>query len=168
LTNSKKSPCHESIVQIRILCGEEEETGVRRSFFPLIALAVFLLFLLLACGGGNEESPPPTTTRPWTQQLGTPYNDTGYGVGAFFAAIANNIFVGASLPPTARFTLTAMVNILSLATIFLALVQSAISLYIEDTVGREKLHRYFDKVSFTVFLIGYTATNLLLPLAAKS
>jgi hypothetical protein len=92
----------------------------------------------------------------------------GLGVGAFFAAIANNISVGASLPPVGHFTLTAMVNALGLATIFLTLVQSAISLYIEDTMGREKLHRFFDKVSFAVFLSGYTATNLLLPLAAKS
>lgn len=92
----------------------------------------------------------------------------GLGIGAFFAAIANNISVGTSLAPIHRFTLTAMVNALGLATIFLTLVQSAISLYIEDTMGREKLHRFFDKVSFTVFLIGYTATNLLLPLAAKS
>jgi len=30
------------------------------------------------------------------------------------------------------------------------------------------LRRFFDKVSLTVFLIGYTATNLVLPLAAKS
>ena len=67
-----------------------------------------------------------------------------------------------------RFSLTAMVNALGLATIFLTLVQSTISLYIEDTMGREKLRRFFDKVSFAVFLIGYTATNLLLPLAAKS
>jgi hypothetical protein len=92
----------------------------------------------------------------------------GLGVGAFFAAIANNIFVGTSLPPIARLSLTTMVNTLGLATIFLTLVQSTISLYIEDTMGREKLRRLFDKVSFIVFLIGYTATNLLLPLAAKS
>jgi hypothetical protein len=92
----------------------------------------------------------------------------GLGMGAFFAAIANNIFVGTSLPPIARLSLTTMVNTLGLATIFLTLVQSTISLYIEDTMGREKLRRFFDKVSFIVFLIGYTATNLLLPLAAKS
>jgi hypothetical protein len=89
-------------------------------------------------------------------------------VGAFFAAIANNIFVGTYLPPIARFSLTSIVEILGLATIFLTLVQSAISLYIEDTMGREKLRRVFDQVSFIVFLIGYTATNLLVPLAAKS
>jgi hypothetical protein len=92
----------------------------------------------------------------------------GLGVGAFFAAIANNIFAGSSLPPITRFSLISMVNTLGLATIFLTLVQSTISLYIEDTMGREKLRWFFDKVSFTVFLIGYTVTNLLLPLAAKS
>jgi hypothetical protein len=48
------------------------------------------------------------------------------------------------------------------------LVQSTISLYIEDTMGREKMRCFFDKVSFSVFLIGYTATNLLLIMAAKS
>ena len=92
----------------------------------------------------------------------------GLGIGAFFAVIANNILVGAFLPPQGRFSLTAMVNALGLATIFLTLVQSTISLYIEDTMGRGKLRRFFDKVSFAVFVIGYTATNLLLPLAAKS
>jgi len=92
----------------------------------------------------------------------------GLGIGAFFCAIANNISVGTSLAPIDRFSLTSMVNAVGLATIFLTLVQSAISLYIEDTMGREKFRRFFDKVSFTVFLIGYTATNLLLPLAAKS
>ena len=35
-------------------------------------------------------------------------------------------------------------------------------------MGQEKLRRFFDKVSFAVFVIGYAATNLLLPLAAKS
>jgi hypothetical protein len=92
----------------------------------------------------------------------------GLGVGAFFAAIANNIFVGSSLPPIARFSLTAFVEALGLVTIFLTLVQSTISLYIEDTMGREKMRCFFDKVSFSVFLIGYTATNLLLIMAAKS
>jgi hypothetical protein len=68
------------MVQIRILCGEDVEPGMRRSFSPFIALAVFFLFLLLACGGGNDQSPPPTNTRPRTQQFEMPYNDTGYGV----------------------------------------------------------------------------------------
>jgi len=52
-------------------------------------------------------------------------------------------------------------------TIFLTLVQSAISLYILDTMGRERLSRFFDKVSFAVFLIGYAVVNLLLVFAAR-
>jgi len=91
----------------------------------------------------------------------------GLGVGAVFAAVGNNIFVGTILPPAEGITLTAMVNAIGLATIFLTLVQSAISLYIEDTMGQETLRRFFDKVSFVVFLVGYAVVNLMLPLAAR-
>jgi hypothetical protein len=59
------------------------------------------------------------------------------------------------------------VNAIGLVTIFLTLVQSAISLYILDTMGRERLSRFFDKVSFAVFLIGYAVVNLLLVFAAR-
>jgi MFS family permease len=90
----------------------------------------------------------------------------GVGVGAAFAAIAKNIYVGASIPATNRFTLMAIVNALGIATLLLTLVQSALSLYSLDTLGQEKLYRVFDKVSFAVFLIGYTVANLMLPLAA--
>jgi hypothetical protein len=92
----------------------------------------------------------------------------GLGVGAFFAAVGNNIFVGSMLPPAEGIALTGMVNAIGLATIFLTLVQSTISLYILDTMGQEKLRRFFDKVSFVVFLIGYAVINLMLPLAARS
>jgi hypothetical protein len=34
-------------------------------------------------------------------------------------------------------------------------------------MGQEKLRRFFDKVSFVVFLIGYAVINLMLPLAAR-
>ena len=91
----------------------------------------------------------------------------GLGVGAFFAAIGNNIFVGTILPQAERVTLAGMVNGIGLVTIFLTLVQSAISLYILDTMGREMLRRFFDKVSFAVFLIGYAVVNLMLVFAAK-
>jgi len=92
----------------------------------------------------------------------------GLPVGGFFASVANNIFVGGILPPGEGITLTAMVNTIGLATIFLILVQSTISLYIEDTMRQERLWIFFDKVSFVVFLIGYAAVNLMLPLAARS
>jgi hypothetical protein len=91
----------------------------------------------------------------------------GLGIGAVFAAVGNNIFVGTILPPAEGITLTAMVNAIGLATIFLTLVQSAISLYILNTMGKERLRTFFDMVSFSVFLTGYTVVNVMLPLAAK-
>ena len=91
----------------------------------------------------------------------------GLGIGALFAAVGNNIFVGSMLPQSEGITLASMVNAIGLATIFLTLVQSAISLYIEDTLGQEKLRRLFDKVSFVVFFMGYAVVNLLLPLVAR-
>ncbi len=90
----------------------------------------------------------------------------GLGIGAVFAAVANNIYVQALLPPATQVTLVQMVYVASLMTIFLTLVQSAIALYILDTLGGERLYRLFDKSSFAVFVTGYTVVNLALPLAA--
>jgi len=90
----------------------------------------------------------------------------GLGIGAVFAAVANNIYVQTMLPPSAQVTLAQMVYASSLATILLTLVQSAVSLYILDTLGGERLYRFFDRASFAVFLAGYAAVNLALPLAA--
>lgn len=91
----------------------------------------------------------------------------GLPVGGFFASVGNNIFVASILPHADRLTLADMINTVSLFTIFLILVQSVISLYIFDSMGRERLSRLFDRVSFAVFLIGYVAVNLALPLAAR-
>jgi hypothetical protein len=92
----------------------------------------------------------------------------GLPVGAAFTAVANIIAIGALLPRAEGFVLADMVNAIGLATIFLTLVQSSISLYFYDTLGREKLSRFFDHVSFAVFFVGYVAINLALPLAARS
>jgi hypothetical protein len=91
----------------------------------------------------------------------------GLPVGGFFAAVSNNIFVGTILPHADRLTLTDMVNSTGLFTIFFILVQSVISLHIYDTMGHERLSRFFDRVSFAVFLIGYVVVNLALPLSAR-
>ena len=89
-------------------------------------------------------------------------------VGAFFAAVSNNIFVATLLPPAERVTLVQMINAISIATIFLTLVQSAISLYLMDSMGRDRFSRVFDRVSFVVLGFGYAGLNLILPLAARS
>jgi hypothetical protein len=91
----------------------------------------------------------------------------GLGIGAFFAAVGNNIYIGSVLPYSSQISLASMINAVGLFTIFLTLVQSTISLYIFDTKGRERLSRFFDHVSFAVFLIGYLAINLVLPISAK-
>jgi hypothetical protein len=91
----------------------------------------------------------------------------GLPVGGFFAAVGNNIFVGTLMPHSDRLTLADMVNATGLFTIFLILVQSVISLHICETTGSERLSRLFDRVSFAVFLIGYVAVNLALPISAR-
>jgi hypothetical protein len=92
----------------------------------------------------------------------------GLPVGAFFAAVSNNIFVATLLPPAERVTLVQMINAISIVTIFLTLVQSAISLYLLDSMGRDRFSKVFDRVSFIVLGLGYVVLNLILPLAARS
>ena len=91
----------------------------------------------------------------------------GLPVGGFFACVSNNILVSGLLPHSDRHTLADMVNAVSVLTIFLALAQSATSLYIFDTMGRERMSRLFDRISFAIFLLGYAAVNVALPLAAR-
>jgi hypothetical protein len=90
----------------------------------------------------------------------------GLGVGALFAAIANSYITSTYLPDTGVLTLTDMVNSVAIMTIFLTLLQSTISLYIFDIQGNESLSRRFDHISFAVFLVGYVAINVAVPLAA--
>lgn len=92
----------------------------------------------------------------------------GLSVGAFFAAVSNNVYVASFLPSAGRLTLASLVSAVGLGTIFLTLVQSTVSLYLFDSLGRDRLSRYFDRVSFAVMLLGYVAVNLALPLAARS
>ena len=98
------------------------------------------------------------------------YDNTRFAIplAAFFVAVANNIFVSTLLPRADRITLTGMVNMVSLATIFLILVQSAISLYMAGPRGRERLSCVFDRVSFVVMLPCYLVLNVMLPLTAMS
>ena len=90
----------------------------------------------------------------------------GLSVGAFFAAVTNNIFISSFLPRSNVITLAGMVNTVSLVTIFLTLVQSAMSLCIEHSWGRGRLSLVFDRVTFAVMLPCYITVNVLLPWAA--
>ncbi|MBF2096943.1 MAG: hypothetical protein IGQ88_01005 [Gloeomargaritaceae cyanobacterium C42_A2020_066] len=90
----------------------------------------------------------------------------GLGVGAFFAAVANTYLGASLLPDVGVVSLMDMINGLGMATIFLTLTQSTISLYLYDRRGREQLARRFDKVAFGVFFLGYTCANMAIPLRA--
>ena len=90
----------------------------------------------------------------------------GLGVGALFAVIANAYVTSSLVPDIGTMTLADMVNIVGIVTIFLALLQSTISLYLYDIKGKEAVSRMFDRISFVVLLAGYLAINLALPLAA--
>lgn len=90
----------------------------------------------------------------------------GLGLGALGAVIVNTYVTSSLVPDTGVMTLADLVNQLGIVTIFLSLMQSAISLYLFERKGKEALSRLFDRVSFFVFLIGYTAINLVLPWAA--
>ncbi len=91
----------------------------------------------------------------------------GLPVGGFFAAVSNNTFVSGLLPASDRVTLASMVNATGLLTIFLVMVESTAAVYVEDTLGQERLARFCDRTFFVVVLVGYVAVNVALPLAAR-
>ena len=91
----------------------------------------------------------------------------GLGIGAVFAAVGNNIVAGMSLQNAEGVTLLQMVNAVGLATIFLTIVQSSVSLYIYDSLGRTRLSRTLDMFCFAAFVVGYVGVNVALPLAAR-
>jgi hypothetical protein len=90
----------------------------------------------------------------------------GLGVGALGVAIVNTYVTSTLVPDTGVMTLADIVNHIGLVTIFLSLMQSAISLYLYERKGKKTLSRLFDRVSFVIFLAGYSVINLVLPWAA--
>ncbi|MEK6281253.1 MAG: hypothetical protein AABN95_12950 [Acidobacteriota bacterium] len=90
----------------------------------------------------------------------------GLGVGALGAVIVNTYVTSSLVPDTGVMTLADIVNHVGIVTIFLSLLQSAISLYLYEKKGKKTLSRLFDRVSFVIFLAGYSVINLVLPWAA--
>ena len=90
----------------------------------------------------------------------------GLGIGALFAAIANNYITSSLVPETGALTLADMINDVGVLIIFLSLLESTISLYFYDRKGNEALSRLFDRVSFVIFLVAYVLINVALPWAA--
>ena len=90
----------------------------------------------------------------------------GLGVGALGAVIVNTYITSSLVPDTGVMTLADIVNHVGIVTIFLTLLQSAISLYLYERRGKKTLSRLFDKVSLMVFIAGYLVINVVLPWAA--
>jgi hypothetical protein len=59
-----------------------------------------------------------------------------------------------------------MVCGLGVGAIFLRLVQSTVSLYIYDSMGKRALSRIFDLTSAAAFILVYVAINVDVPLCA--
>jgi len=91
----------------------------------------------------------------------------GLPVGAFFASVTNNVSLNSILPLSDGLTLAKMVNLMGTITLFLVLAESAVSLYLFDTMGRERLARFLDRVFFVVILAGFVLVNVVLPMAAR-
>ncbi|MFO0868301.1 MAG: hypothetical protein U0935_05085 [Pirellulales bacterium] len=90
----------------------------------------------------------------------------GLGVGAFFASMANSYVTSSLIPDTGVMTLADIINGLAMASIFLTIVQSVVSLYLYDILEQEEISRKFDKWSVWTFVIGIGLINVLIPLAA--
>lgn len=86
----------------------------------------------------------------------------GLGIGALFAAVANGYLVGSRMPETGEFSLADFINLLGIATIFMTLTQSTISLRIYESLDDPVLSRRFDRVSFAVILGGFAVSLAIL------
>lgn len=91
----------------------------------------------------------------------------GLGVGALFAAIANTYITSSLVPDTGVLTLADIINGVGILIIFLSLLESTISLYLYDRLGKVELSRLFDRVSFVIFLAAYVLINVAMPWAAS-
>lgn len=80
----------------------------------------------------------------------------GLGVGAIFAAMANAYIISSALPDTNQVTTADEVNMLTIAFIFLSVLESTISLNLYQN-GKEALSKRIDRISFVAMLVLYTA-----------
>jgi hypothetical protein len=86
----------------------------------------------------------------------------GLGIGAFFAAVASSYITSSELPGIGILTLSDLVNILGMVTIFLSVLCSIIVMKIAENEEQLRLAKIFDKLSLVIFLIGYLTANIVL------
>lgn len=90
----------------------------------------------------------------------------GLSVGAFFAAVANTYVAATLLPDTGALTLADLINGLGMLTIFLTLVESALSLHIFTAWEDEALSGRLDRLTLVLLLLVYALLNVALVRAA--
>jgi len=86
----------------------------------------------------------------------------GLGIGAFFAAVASSYITSSELPGIGILTLSDLVNILGMVTIFLSVLCSIIVMKIAENEEQLRLAKIFDKLSLVIFLVGYITANIVL------
>lgn len=90
----------------------------------------------------------------------------GIGIGAFFAAVANNYISLNELPHGGLLTLTDIVNGIGLFTIMMTIASAQIANWLADRQQKNELAKLFDRTSFAICLLGYIGLNTLVVLTA--
>jgi len=86
----------------------------------------------------------------------------GLGIGAFFASVASSYVTSNELPGMGIHTLSDLINILGMATIFLSVLCSIIVMKIARNDKKLGLAKIFDRLSLTIFLVGYIISNIVI------
>lgn len=90
----------------------------------------------------------------------------GLGIGAFFAAVASSYVTTTELPGIGILTLSDLINILGMITVFLSVLCSIIVMKVAEDETKLGLAKIFDRLSFMIFLIGYIGANIVIALMA--
>lgn len=91
----------------------------------------------------------------------------GLGIGAFFAAVASSYISTNELPGIGVLTLSDLVNILGMVTIFLSVLSSIVVMKLAEKENQLRLARIFDRISLTIFLAGYIIANAVIAMIAS-
>ncbi|WP_286267454.1 hypothetical protein [Thalassotalea atypica] len=90
------------------------------------------------------------------------------GVGAFFASVGSSYMNMNHLPGVGIVTLIDMANGLTMGTIFLTLLGSALSSGIASNENQQSIAKLFNRVSLIFFIGGFVSVHLLMALIAAS
>ena len=86
----------------------------------------------------------------------------GLGIGAFFAAVASSYVTTTELPGIGILTLSDLINIMGMATIFLSVLCSIFVMKIAEDENKLGLAKIFDRLSLIIFSWGYIISNIII------